>query len=332
MSANQTVKNRHAHMRWLGVLGVAAGAVLMIYLPSQTAISRTVLFFAGFHLVGSVVLLSSLYVVRGYKWVGRFYPKAAAKDDGYNFGWAPAWTHGPWIAALVLMAIAAAIQIAAPTYWPLSTFSTLFAASFFAGGLFARSASSYEDAVLPMVDLLPDDDEYALVLDAGCGSGRTTVSLSRAVKRARIIALDRFDSDYIEAGGRTLLERNLLRAGISTRTQIRVGDLTFLPCPDKSFDAAVSAHAVDHLGSMKEEGLRQIFRVLKPGARFLLIVWVPGWTMFSIANVLSFRLDSPQAWRNLAKKAGFRLEDEGKFNGNWFALLEKPKKEQSAGS
>jgi SAM-dependent methyltransferase len=110
---------------------------------------------------------------------------------------------------------------------------------------------------------------------------------------------------------------------MSARVAIEKGDLTALPFADKAFDAAVSAHAIDHLGSRTERALREIRRVLKPGGRFLLIVWVPGWTMFAIANLLALALRPKRAWRRMAAQAGFALRDEGVFNGYWFALLEK---------
>jgi SAM-dependent methyltransferase len=294
----------------------------MIYIPQLKAVSSGVLLFAGFHLVGALVLLASVYVMGGNKLVTRLKGQAPQQAAGFDFGWAPAWTHGPWIAALIFTATAVAIQTAAPAYWPFATMSTLLAASFFSGGLVTRSVGRYEHAVLPMVDLVSGEEKA--VLDAGCGAGRTTIALGRAQKTAKIVSLDRFDSGYIEGGGRLLLEQNLRKAGLAERVRIEKGDLTSLPFPDRSFDAVVSAHAVDHLGESTEQGLSEIRRVLKPGGRFLLVVWVPGWTMFSVASFLAFSLSSKRTWRKLTRGAGFALRDEGMFNGNWFTLLEKP--------
>ena len=86
----------------------------------------------------------------------------------------------------------------------------------------------------------------------------------------------------------------------------------------------ISAHATDHLGDATEQGLREILRVLKPGGRFLLVVWVPGWMMFAVANVMSFFLRPKHDWRRLTQRAGFEIADEGMFNGVWFLLLRKP--------
>jgi len=320
MDAHKTAHaHRHSHLWLVGVLGIVAGLLLFIYVPTLPAVSGTMLLFAGFHVVGGLVLLASLTLTAGSRLVRRLHRPS---PDTYDFGWAPAWRYGPWIAALILAAAAAALLVAAPPYWPVAMLSTLLAASSFAGGLVARTASRYDHAILPMVDLLTGPDDS--VLDAGCGAGRTTIALGRAFKQGRITALDRFDSDYIEGGGRRLLERNLQLAGLIDRVRIEPGDLTALPFADSSFDTAVSAHAIDHLGPHKEQGLREIRRVLKPGGRFLLIVWVPGWAMFSLANVLSLLLSPKRDWRRMAASAGFVLDDEGMFNGYWFALLRKP--------
>lgn len=310
----------HSHFWIAGLLGVAAGLILLLYVPTLPGVSGIVLLFGGFHVVGGAVLLASLYITAGSRisWL-----RNRRKDDTkFDFGWARGWMHGPGLSVIVLAAAAVAIEAAAPAYWPLALISTLLAASFFAGHLFVRNSGNYAHAVLPMTDL--PAEEGCLILDAGCGAGRTSLSLGRALKQVRIVALDRFDSSYIEDGGRSLLERNLRLAGLSERVQIETGDLTALPFPNQHFDGAVSAHAMDHLGPNTEQGLREILRVLKPGGRFLLIVWIPGWTMFAIASVLAFFLASKQSWRDLVAKAGFELRDEGMFNGFWFVVLAKP--------
>ena len=320
MTANPgTRASSHSHMWLVGLLGLAAGLALLIYVPTLPAVSGVVLAFAGFHLAGAVVSLASLYVLTNGKVLGRY---RRVQGSGFDFGWVPAWTYGPWIAALISVAAAMALQIVAPLWWPLAMAFLLLAAAFFAGGLVTHASGRYEAAVLPMVDLLARPESR--VLDGGCGAGRTTVALGRACSGARIVALDRFDSDYIEGGGRRLLERNLQLAGLSSRVEIAQGDLTALPFPDLAFDATVSAHAIDHLGPQAATALREMRRVLKPGGRVLLIVWVPGWTMFAVANVLSFFLAPPRAWRAMAADAGFAIVDEGRFNGNWFAVLQKP--------
>ncbi len=322
MAARHTVK-AHSHLWIVGLIGVGAGLGLLVYVPSLPAVSGVLLLFGGFHLVGGLVLLASIYAMAGNKLARHLSMRTHRHGQkNFDFGWAPAWTLGPWIAALILASTAVAVQVAMPTYWPLAMILTLLAANSFAGGLIARTVGRLDHATLPMVGLLSGDGD--VVLDAGSGAGRTTIALGCALGKARIVALDRFDSDYIEGGGRQLLERNLRLAGLTERVDIRRGDLTALPFPEARFDAAVSAHAIDHLGPQKEQGLREILRVLKPGGRFLLVVWVPGWTMFAIVSILALLFSPKRAWRRMAASAGFELRDEGMLNGVWFVVLRKP--------
>lgn len=190
------------------------------------------------------------------------------------------------------------------------------------GNAVMRSFRRTDHVVLPMVNLLSSDHD--LVLDAGCGSGRTTIALARVLKSGRVVGLDRFDAGYIDDGGRALLDSNLRLAGLSEKVQVETGDLTAMVFADNHFDSAVSTHVYDHLGRQKLQALGETYRVLKPGGRFLMAVWVPGLTMFAVANVLSLFLTTKAQWRGLAQRAGFRVIDEGMFNHAWFVLLEKP--------
>ena len=314
--------HKHSHLVWVGVLGLVAGLALLIYVPRLPAVSHVLLLFAGFHLIGAMIVVTSAYVIGGDRIKSRLRSRRQANAN-FDFGWAPAWTYGPWIASLVLVAAGLLIHLLLPMAWPLAVLAGLMAVTFFAGGLITRTIGRYEYAVLPMVDLIPAGNVNGVILDAGCGAGRTTLALARALKLPHVIGLDAFDSEYIEGGGRLLYEHNVRLAGLADRVQAKQGSLLDLPFDDESFDAAASAHAIDHLGQSKKLGLAEIVRVLKPGGRFLLIVWVPSWTMFAVTGVLAFSLTSKTSWKRMAMDVGFTIADEGMFNGVWFLVLKK---------
>jgi SAM-dependent methyltransferase len=322
--AGRARRNIHSHTWIVGVLGLLAGLILLVYVPSLEAVSRSVLLFAGFHLIGGVVLLASLYIV-GLRTLLRhaFSRKAAViESETLDFGWGPEWMNGLAVAALVALAGAVAIEVSAPGWWPVAFMVLALGVFFLIGNFVMRSFRSRDHIVLPMVDLLRSDSD--VVLDAGCGAGRTTIALGRVLGEGRVVAVDRFDADYIDDGGRALLDRNLRIAGLSGRVSVETADLTALPFDEASFDSAVSTNVYDHLGKAKEQGLREAFRVLRPGGRFLLAVWVPGWEMFTVGSFLSILLTSKEGWRRMARRAGFEVIDEGAFNYAWFVLLEKP--------
>ena len=144
------------------------------------------------------------------------------------------------------------------------------------------------------------------------------------MKNGKIVAYDRFDSDYIENGGQTLLERNLKIAGIQDKVEIKKGDITEISYNAETFDSAISSYMMDHLGKYKLDGLKDINRVLKPGGKFLLIVFVPGVATFSVFNFFCLSLTSRKVWRKLFEHSNFILKEEGAINTGIYFLVEKP--------
>lgn len=326
--AQTRVRHAHSHMWLIGLLGLAAGAALMIYAPRLKGVSTSILLFAGFHLIGAVVILSSLYGMALRDWIRGLRKRALPAGDALEFGWGPGWMNGLAVAALVALAAAVAVQVSNPGLWPISFLLVVQAVLFLFGNTTMGAFRRPDHMVLPMVDLVRGETDR--VLDAGCGAGRTTITLSRVLRQGRVTALDRFDADYIDDGGRALLERNLKIAGLADRVEVVTGDLTAMPFPEGDFDAAVSTNVYDHLGAAKQAGLTETCRVLKPGGRFLMAVWTPGPMMFTIGSVLSFFLTPKSAWRAMARKAGFEVIDEGAINGCWWVLLQKPVSQAAA--
>ena len=160
-------RNLHSHMWIMGLVGVAAGLALLIYVPKLTLVSKSLLLFAGFHVVGGVVLLSSLYVTTLRGLVRRWTRAADRAEQGaaYDFGWGPGWMNGLAIAALVSAAAAVAIEVAAPGFWPVAFLLVIAAAIFLAGNFVMSSFRRPDHVVLPMVDLVRGDQD--LGLDAG---------------------------------------------------------------------------------------------------------------------------------------------------------------------
>lgn len=311
------------HTVLVGVLGGVVGTILLVFAPTIPFIASSITLFAAFHILGAFILLVSLYSLTLKKTLRAWRAhRQSTPASGYDFGWEPEWMNGLAVTAIVLLFIAAIIMNSAVHWWPLSFILIILAVTCFVGNIIMQSSRRKDFVVLPMVKLLTGSQN--LVLDAGCGTGRTSIALSRVLGEGKLVAFDRFDADYIQDGGRELLTKNLALADLSERTTIQQGDLTALPFRGDTFDGAVSAHVFDHLGSHKKTALQEIFRTLKPNSRFLMIVWVPGWPMFAIGNILSFLLTSRQSWHKLATSVGFTVVDEGQFNSAWFVVLEKP--------
>src|ERR1700738_1115743 len=100
------------------------------------------------------------------------------------------------------------------------------------------------------------------ILDAGCGTGGTTVELRRF---GEVVGVDLAWAALEPARGRGLTE--LARASIE-----------HLPFGDATFDVATSFEVVYHLGVGSDtSALSEMHRVLKPGGLLLLRVPAHDW-------------------------------------------------------
>lgn len=157
------------------------------------------------------------------------------------------------------------------------------------------------------------------VVDLGAGTGRSTIMVLEARPRATVVALDLFGASFEQHFGpsqtpQQKLLANLKAAGVEDRATIQTGDMRKLPFETASFDAAVSAYAMDHLNS---EGIRQALgetaRVVKPGGDFLLIlIGKEPWGQFAFGPLLMHMgTRGPAWWTARLQEARFQVLEQG---------------------
>lgn len=321
---NKTWFGDHSHSM---IVVIAASILAIIYinvLPEEKIFSSVLIGLVISHVLILLIAMFGGWMLLPEKVLKKFRKQTA--PDSFHFGWTSKWRKGFGFASLIvaLLAFYSYFGLAGNPILQLSVFTILLllAVNLFLGNIVARSAGTTTDVILPYVDLYKAGKNN--VLDAGCGAGRTTISVSKTSPDVNIVALDRFDARYIDDGGTGLLKSNLALAGISSRVKIQKGDILAMPFGNNSFDAVVSSYMFDHLGKNKLAALKETLRVLKPGGRFLLIIAVRGYTSFAIANVLSLVFATRSDWKKLFSESGFKFVDEGNLNFGAYFLIEKP--------
>lgn len=104
------------------------------------------------------------------------------------------------------------------------------------------------------------------VLDLGCGTGTLTMMVKRTHSDVAVFGLDA-DMEALKLA-RTKLEA----AGIEA--QLDQGLASALPYPTESFDRVLSSLFFHHLSAdVKQEAMRETFRVLRPGGEFHIADW-----------------------------------------------------------
>lgn len=158
----------------------------------------------------------------------------------------------------------------------------------------------------------------ARVLDVGCGTGVLTRRAAAAVgPSGSVIGVDPSASMIAVA------RRNAGRE--DSRAEFRLGVIERLPFADAGFDAALSSLMLHHLPpDLKRDGLKEVYRVLRPGGRFVVVDldrpgnalwWLLAWPFcFSTFVTDNLRGLIPDYLR----AAGF---DPVLRTGRWFGLL-----------
>ena len=147
---------------------------------------------------------------------------------------------------------------------------------------------------LAVLERALDDRAGLRILDAGCGTGGTTIELQRF---GEVVGVDLAWAALEPARGRGL--RRLTRASIES-----------LPFGTASFDVATSFEVVYHLGVASDvAALKEIRRVLKPGGLFLLRVPAHDWLRGEHDRLVHTR--HRYSWEEISHKladAGFGVE------------------------
>lgn len=120
-----------------------------------------------------------------------------------------------------------------------------------------QTTAAPNDTVVEWADTLPAG---SLVLDVGCGVGRHLVYLGG--RGFRLAGFDASPSG-VRLSRQACAERRI-------ELDARVSDMTSIPWPDATFDAALSTSVICHLLRADIlKTMREIRRVLKPGGQFL---------------------------------------------------------------
>ena len=113
--------------------------------------------------------------------------------------------------------------------------------------------------------------EGARALDVACGTGDLALALARETG-ARVVGTD-FCRPMLEIAARKAL------ANVSSEIPFVEGDALKLPFAERSFDAVTIAFGLRNLSNV-ETGLRELWRVLRPGGRAAILEFsrpvVPG--------------------------------------------------------
>lgn len=109
------------------------------------------------------------------------------------------------------------------------------------------------------------DGSVQQILDVACGTGDSTISIAKAGNPgSRVTGVD------ISEGMMALVMQKAAREGVHDRIRLKVADGEDLPFGEGSFHRVTCAFGIRNF-EHKEQGLKEFYRVLKPGGKAVIL-------------------------------------------------------------
>lgn len=121
---------------------------------------------------------------------------------------------------------------------------------------------------LKQANLLPHKKDNLILCDCGIGTAAFSLAFAQTVNPAAEITGVDISSEMLNTADRLLSQAKI-------RHQTCQSDVKALPFADESFDGVISAHMLEHLAD-SIQGLREMVRILRPGAPLVLVVTRSG--------------------------------------------------------
>jgi len=115
-----------------------------------------------------------------------------------------------------------------------------------------------------------------LVLDVGCGRGLLVIGAAKRLTSGKVFGVDRWLAGALSGNRAQSVLENARREGVEGRVEVKEADIRQLPFADASFDVVLSNFVVHELDTAaeREQMLREMVRVLKPGGRLMLVDFI----------------------------------------------------------
>jgi arsenite methyltransferase len=169
-----------------------------------------------------------------------------------------------------------------------------------------------------------EGNEY--VLDVGSGTGRTAVQVAKRLTTGRLVGIDIWDKMELSDNSPERAYENAEIEGVKDKVEFKFGNVLEIPFDNNLFDIVACSSILNNLHGEKNrvKALTEIFRVLKPKGKCMVLEPLRNFTMFCAFTPFAFfQLGKRKDWENYAETAGFSKVKFYGEKGTGIFILEK---------
>jgi len=149
-------------------------------------------------------------------------------------------------------------------------------------------------------------NEY--VLDVGTGAGRTAIQMAKRLTTGKLVGIDIWDTMELSGNSPERAYKNAEIEGVKGKVEFKFGNVLEIPFDNDVFDIVTCSSVLNNLRGEKNrvKALKEIFRVLKPKGKCMLLEPLRNFRMFCAFTPFGvFQLGRREDWENYAETAGF---------------------------
>ncbi|MEW6592570.1 MAG: class I SAM-dependent methyltransferase, partial [Candidatus Hadarchaeota archaeon] len=144
------------------------------------------------------------------------------------------------------------------------------------------------------------------ILDVGCGMGRASISLAKQVTTGKVVGIDIFKG--VSGASPEPARRNAKIEGVAERVELKHGNILSTPFKNNTFDVVNASSVLHEIHGLKgqQKAMQEIYRVLKPGGKFVALEILRGPKLFALMLFFGFVWRPEEYWTNLIKQGKFK--------------------------
>jgi len=144
------------------------------------------------------------------------------------------------------------------------------------------------------------------ILDVGCGMGRASINLAKQLTTGKVVGIDIFKG--VSGTSPEPAHKNAKIEGVADKVEFKHGNILSAPFKDNTFDVVNAGSVLHeiHGHENQQKAMQEIYRVLKPGGKFVTLEILRTPKLFLLMLFFGFVWSPKDRWMKLISQSGLK--------------------------